>query len=1063
MRNSADDQEPTASYRSAADRIAQREQLLDQERARLEARLSLRRSGRSDEAAMPTGGSERALREIAETLVGLRDELKGEFSGRLAREIGALREEIRATAGAQPLPSSMHEVLLRLSESIEQLGHGSASGANAELFEELQGLRAAIEVFAGAAERNWSSMEQSLQDIDPQTFRGEVVGLAHRLEEIKEAIGALPASRPAEDAEEQLKAVASALERLAEQVNLDEAALDHRFAEMAERLDEISRAIVAVSSKADRSGDADTLARIEGRMDGLCRQMETFADGDGIADLADRVTALAAHLDTLASDEAVAGLSRRLDQLSSLLEQDRHQIGGSDLADRLIEISGKIDALDQGAVNAALAERLDDLAAQIDSIAGGMADRFDALAAGIKQPLPGVERLEEQLAEIARRLDETQSGPDDNALHGLETQLAQLSELIIRPGNGEGADPVLEPRLAAIEEHLATNDEYIIEAARQAAEAVVEAYAGSRTGASGTQASELAVITELAEDLRALEQVSQRGEERTARAFDAVHDTLVKIAEHLERLGQVRDVASDPASLDGPVIRQAGDARQQERNAVIPAHAEDEDFDADEGEDQTETETEAPKETRQPEPAEAMAADEPVAAAEAPSQPAGRGFLAKLGRRIRVTRSEPVMGDEEAAPQARAEVGEAPSIDPADSLEPISLNEPLEPGSGAPDITRIMQKVREVQNAGGEIGDDKADFIAAARRAAQAAAAEVETMERAKKHKGSGLAGLIRRSRRPILMAIGAVLLAVMSWPLVSAYMRAPEAPVASRNAIAQPAATGADATPTEKQKISHETTAATDKPDLPTVNVVNGARQPADRTTDAAPSTNAGKNAVSEPSEAAASEPTRDTAAEAPAAISAEKTSAENAKATEASPNSTASATPSPAVTQSATAKPAAANATASASAAPGALPAVPAAIGPQSLRVAAQKGEPNALFEIGARYTEGRGVDVDLTEAAKWYKAAAERGLAPAEYRLANFYEKGSGVARDASAAHDWYEKAAGQGNVSAMHNLAVLFAMGKDGKPDYATAAKWFRKAAEHGVKDSQFNLATLYAQG
>jgi localization factor PodJL len=140
-----------------------------------------------------------------------------------------------------------------------------------------------------------------------------------------------------------------------------------------------------------------------------------------------------------------------------------------------------------------------------------------------------------------------------------------------------------------------------------------------------------------------------------------------------------------------------------------------------------------------------------------------------------------------------------------------------------------------------------------------------------------------------------------------------------------------------------------------------------------------------------------------------------------------------------------------------------VPAAIGPQSLRVAAQKGEPNALFEIGARYTEGRGVDVDLTEAAKWYKAAAERGLAPAEYRLANFYEKGSGVVRDASAAHDWYEKAAGQGNVSAMHNLAVLFAMGKDGKPDYVTAAKWFRKAAEHGVKDSQFNLATLYAQG
>jgi localization factor PodJL len=140
------------------------------------------------------------------------------------------------------------------------------------------------------------------------------------------------------------------------------------------------------------------------------------------------------------------------------------------------------------------------------------------------------------------------------------------------------------------------------------------------------------------------------------------------------------------------------------------------------------------------------------------------------------------------------------------------------------------------------------------------------------------------------------------------------------------------------------------------------------------------------------------------------------------------------------------------------------PADAGPVALREAADDGDPKAMYEIGNRYAEGRGVDADPKTAATWYERAAELEFAPAQYRLGNLYEKGTGVDRDIAEAMGWYEKAAKQGNASAMHNLAVLYAMGgENGDPDNDRAARWFLEAAELGVVDSQYNLGILAAKG
>jgi localization factor PodJL len=131
--------------------------------------------------------------------------------------------------------------------------------------------------------------------------------------------------------------------------------------------------------------------------------------------------------------------------------------------------------------------------------------------------------------------------------------------------------------------------------------------------------------------------------------------------------------------------------------------------------------------------------------------------------------------------------------------------------------------------------------------------------------------------------------------------------------------------------------------------------------------------------------------------------------------------------------------------------------------LKTLAAHGDAAAQYELGVRYSDGRGLVRDTKAAAQWFEKAAEQGLAPAQYRLGSYYEKGVGVDRDYARAKSYYQQAAENGNARAMHNLAVLYAEGNDGKPDYAAASEWFRKAAEFGVRDSQYNLAILYARG
>jgi localization factor PodJL len=999
------------------------------------ATTSPRQSSEGRAASQP----DTTVQDIAQALVSLRQDLKKDIADGVAREMNTLRAEIRgirSMAEDQQFSEDLRGDLARLAESISQLNGKAtpeAEGLRAE-FEELRTVMDGLarEESVQRMESHWQGFEARLADLDAAAVREELVALAYRIDEIKSQLGAMSDNPMIRTLEQKLIVLAGAMEQLGSRMHPADADLSGQFATLDERLDEISRAI-AVNGRASAAAlDQNSLQRLEGRIGALADQIETIGratlDADMAGGLSARIEALAVWVEELASDQSALRLEERLEQLSQVLDQTQKASAQPELASHLADISRKIDGLAQGTINDALAERLDYLA-----------QRIDGLELPRENPQPGHDhpafgRIEDRLSDIAARLDEAAEAPkgDSEALRGLEAQIAHLSSLfherqdLAAPLPGE-----FESRVTTLENYMATSDEYILEAARQAAEAVVDAYSRNAAAGASLAAADITALGGLAEDLRHLQELTRGSEERTHHTFDALHRTLVQIADRLDTMEdrlaaprarqelpfadapQREPAQSSPAVLAASragLMSSASVSMEREIQAAAPA----EDMQA----------------GLQPE-GQALEPTADTALAEDADRQAKPSLLTGLSRLLPGNKGEP-------SKPARTIVDPTPSIDPVDMLPPERENDLLEPGSGAPDVKKILERVRASQAAGefgGErpISADRADYIAAARRAAKAAAQETdpsqsEPMARligksARQPKEAGLGGAFSRHKRPILMAVGAVLLALMAMPLVKTLTSGEQAPPAIE-APAEPAG-NALPEPTDSTVPSMDGTAPDDT----------------DATGEAAP--------AAEPTDDTASHLTDPQAAEGtPATIDASG-AADTQAAGFVAPETTPVVAEAPPAAEAATEAPAPI--------------VVPAGTEPKSLADAAAAGDPGALFEIGVRYTEGRGVGADLSEAANWYKLAADRGYAPAQYRLANLFEKGTGVDRDLGRAMTYYRQAAEAGNASAMHNLAVLYASGPESQPDYATAVEWFRKAADLGVADSQFNLAILYARG
>ncbi|TKD45431.1 MAG: peptidoglycan-binding protein, partial [Mesorhizobium sp.] len=799
--------------------------------------------------------------KIAGELRGLREELHHQMTAGLQREFEALRKDIERAfqASAQPGGQSgggkgsaeLGVEFERLSGAIQTLAEKSDDRSVNMLRLELEQVKAALDTLAREEsvqavgrrwddfDRRWTAFEDRV-DAD-QRKRSDAPGLSmltDRLEQISNAVNNLPESLSLRSLEEKVRTLAGAVDHFARQQ-------DNRgsgtFGMIDERLDEISRAIVASTVAAQANSiDPEPLERIEKRIASLAQQIEEVTQVHPSGEIIDRLNMLSSRVDDLAGranlpeqamerlDKQIALIADKIDRAPAMPDADYIFQG---LEQRFDVLSGMIerrqgDAIEQGNMLFRdlerrldeVVDRLDQRVPQIDGagIMDAIDARFSALAQRMETRVPdsaseaAIRGLEGRLEDISSRLDSSAAqvaGIDPALIRSLEAQVAGLSAHLSKPGTPLPEFEDISPRLNEIEKSLAGTRDSILSAAREAAESAVRSLAGS--------SANTAAVSGLAQDLKTLEALTRRSDERNSRTFEAIHDTLLKIVDRLGSLetGEATEAASELTQPAAPARARAAraskitvqDAPSMDIDQPLPLTGDMADLDSranaimrNEPDPRTPAEAAA---------AAAMAALGSDTVTEKSEQPGGRkSILGGLARAFKGKKEADVPPLAGSAPDV-----EIPSADLDEPLDPKVANRPLEPGSGPPDLNAIMKRVRDERGPPVRAGNpdaSKSDFIAAARRAAQAAAAEADALKRQSTMSGPvkalRIGDLLKARRKPILMAAAAVMLALAGLQLGKAFFSDP-VEIASNDAApivaAQPAETTSAGTASEPKK----------------------------------------------------------------------------------------------------------------------------------------------------------------------------------------------------------------------------------------------------------------------
>ncbi len=361
---------------------------------------------------------------------------------------------------------------------------------------------------------------------------------------------------------------------------------------------------------------------------------------------------------------------------------------------------------------------------------------------------------------------------------------------------------------------------------------------------------------------------------------------------------------------------------------------------------------------------------------------------------------------------ARRDNGRKNAMPPAAALEDFLI----EPGSGFPGRR---------QSANGETGQERssepeapttrADFIAAARRAAQAAqieSAAAVAQSRARAGGSKDKAGLIRQTRnfiaqhkRPVVLSLAALFVAIGAYAVVKTMSHAQPTNISSN--IDAPAA-AMIAPPTASPQIAAPaqiSTAALDP--SPTG---GAARQ---RAPEVDPMTT---GSIGKPQGTA-----RDfTQSDPQAAAEAGNAEAQFVLATNYAEGRHVSRN----LAQAA-----------------------------QWYGKAAAQGLAPAQYRLASFYEKGLGVAQNLAQAKAWYQKAAAQGNIRAMHNLAVLAADGGDSGRpDYATAAQWFKKAAEYGVRDSQYNLAVLLARGLGVSQNFVSSYTWFAIAAAQGDDDA-----------
>jgi localization factor PodJL len=719
-------------------------------------------------------------------------------------------------------------------------------------------------------------------------------------------------------------------------------------------------------------------------------------------------------------DEAIRNLGAKLDLILRANDDPStvHQLEGAIAALRsIVSNVASNDAL------ARLSEDVHTLSAKVDQLArvDGHGDSFAILEqriSALTSTLESRERpaasdssehLENAMRALSERIDRMQVGSDSaSAFAHLEQRVSYLLERLEASSGPRSGD------LGRVEEGL---QDILHHLERQHANLVALAESNRQISAPAPLAMDSGLIDMVKRELSDIRFSQSETDRRTQDSLETVHNTLGHVVDRLSMIeGDLRAVRSTPMAAAQPVAAPVEPRAEAPRVAPPPAMA------------------------PQPKP------ELPNPAAREHLQEHPQAHFAAAPREFHPAQPPAAPAPPPIPPRAISEILEPHAAPPRVAIEPdLPPDHPLEPGTRpTARMSSPSERIAASESAISEIstGPKKpvstSSFIAAARRAAQAAAAQPvneKAARAASKAAAKAKAGdkptdgkepsTITSKIRSLLVGASVVVIVLGTFKMAMTLLDtggAPPMPATESSSESAPSAAPMRAP-------ADNSAAPTPAPPAPSMTSPTPIGRQSNNSS--APNTLDSAQVTIPPAPAAAM----------PAA-------------TPVSANDVTGTIPTPPTIPS-TGKLAMVQVPSSER--------LPDAIGGPALRAAALKGDPAAAYEIGIRFAEGKGVATNLDEAAKWYDRAAQGGVVPAIFRLGTFYEKGMSVKKDVDLARLYYTQAAERGNAKAMHNLAVLDADGGGKGANYKSASQWFRKAADRGVADSQFNLGILYARG
>lgn len=752
---------------------------------------------------------------------------------------------------------------------------------------------------------------------------------------------------------------------------------------------EISHLAAKVDALATRGGDRTMLAPVLRDIGELRQMLAQSGDGERLEKLSQQIADVSFEVSRLRDHR---GDGHELRELSAAIEDVRAAILSDRRSDTapLIALSRQVEQL-AGKLDTLPAMRPDVIEAQADQLAA----RLQELVTGFGRPDEGLPRriealvvklediaqsarpsqLEDRIEKLQQRIEIlAEQGPAGvsrqiEALAGRIESLAASNNLNRMVAEGPAAAVDLTP----IETMLRKLADKIDEAGRPGAESEafdalerqmsgiasrLDAAVATRSAESGMERT----LQDLVVHLRSMRDDTTDVAERAARA--AVSDMAVRQGDagEIAELSTLVSGLRDTHLSSGRDTQTALGAVHQTLETIISRLS------------SLEAELSGGRGTT---PA-------PVAAKKAPAMP-------------KVT----VASEDRLAAKAPVDQAKLPVATPLD----LDFDIPLEPGSGRPKVDAALASGADPQAI-------RQNLIAAARRSAKAATeAAAEQAPAEAKGGGRSLKDIVAKRKKPLLLGLAALVLAMGTAHLVTGAMKG------------EPG----DAAPTPIAPLENGNTA-----------------QPAPSAED--------KSSALPPATKLASEaaPSQAPQTQAPAPVAAQPTPQPVQAVTGIGDLPATLGTP--AQRKAAMEGDAKAVYELAARAADGPGTSRDPKLALRLFERAAVAGLAPAQFRVGNIFEKGIGTNRDIALARVWYMRAAERGNAKAMHNLAVLHAEGISGKPDYEAAVEWFRKAADHGVRDSQYNLAVLLGRGLGAPVDLTQSYLWFAVAASQGDEDA-----------